>query len=323
MTSETTAGTLIGSLDPRTIPLDLKGIYLWVFLALAGIYAPILSESPLRVVFVLPFILFIPGYLLTAALFPARDDLDGIERTALSFGISIAAVPLLGFALNYTSWGIGLDSIAAILLGFSLAVGLTAQFRRRELPEENRFTVPFATYRASIREEFSGGSASRFDRVLSVALIAAVLVAAATTVFIITVPKEGEKFTEFYVLGPRGKAADYPTEFMSGTPQTVILGIGNHEYRDITYTVETFAVESRFNNATNQSTIVSATLIDRFSVTVPHNRTVEQPYTFRIMDPDTNRIEFLLFAETPPDNIARNDLTQAGYRNLHLWLRVH
>ncbi|BBL68392.1 DUF1616 domain-containing protein [Methanoculleus chikugoensis] len=323
MTSETTVDTLIGSLDPRTIPLDLKGAYLWAFLALAGIYAPIISESLLRVVFVLPFILFIPGYLLTAALFPARGDLDGIERVALSIGLSIAIVPLFGFALNYTPWGIRLDSIAVTLLVFGLAVGFTAQFRRRELPEESRFAVPFATYRTSIREEFSGGSASRFDRILSVALIAAVLVAAATTVFIIAVPKEGEKFTEFYILGPRGKAADYPTEFMSGTPQTVIIGIGNHEYRDITYTVETFAVESRFNNATNQSTIVSATLLDRFSVTVPHNQTVEQPYSFRIMDPDTNRIEFLLFAGTPPDNIPKNNLTDAGYRNLHLWLRVH
>lgn len=323
MTSETIAGTLIGSLDPRTIPSDLKTVYLWVFLALAGIYALIISESPLRVVFVLPLILFIPGYLLTAALFPARDDLDRIERTVLSFGVSIAVVPLFGFALNYTPWGIGLDSIAVTLLAFSLVVGITARFRRRELPEENRFTVPFAMYRASAREEFSGGSAARFDHALSVVLIAAVLIAAAATVFIITVPKEGEKFTEFYILGPRGKAADYPTEFMSGTPQTVIIGIGNHEYRDITYTVETFAVESRFNNATNQSTIVSATPLDRFSVTVLHNQTVEQPYSFRIMDPDTNRIEFLLFKEPPPDNIPRNTLAEAGYRNLHLWLRVH
>ncbi|KLK87515.1 hypothetical protein SZ63_10655 [Methanoculleus sediminis] len=323
MTAETTAGLLIGSLDPRTIPLDLKGVYLWALLALAGIYVPIISESPLRVVVVLPFILFIPGYLLTAALFPARDDLDGIERIALSLGVSIAAVPLFSFALNYTPWGIRLDSIAVTLLAFSLVAGLIAQFQRRKLPEESRFAVPFGTCLAAIKEEFSGGSPSRFDRVLSVVLIAAVLVAIATTIFVTAVPKEGEKFTEFYILGPRGKAADYPTEFMSGTPQTVIIGIGNHEYQDITYTVETFAVESRFNNATNRSTIVSATLLDRFSVTVPHNRTVEQPYSFRIMDPDTNRLEFLLFKEAPPDNIARNNLTGAGYRNLHLWLRVH
>ncbi|WP_292366575.1 MULTISPECIES: DUF1616 domain-containing protein [unclassified Methanoculleus] len=323
MTSETTAGLFISSLNPRTIPLDLKSIYLWIFLALVGFYAPVVSESPLRVVFVLPFILFIPGYLLVAALFPARGDLDGIERVALSIGLSIAIVPLLGLALNYTPWGIRLDPIAVTLVVFSLVIGLIAQFRRRELPEESRFTVPAGTYLAAMKEEFTGGSVSRTDRVLSIVLVAAVLVAVATTVFIVVVPKEGEKFTEFYILGPKGKAADYPTEFMAGTPQTVIMGIGNHEYRDITYTVETFAVESRFDNATNQSTIISATLLDRFAVTVPHNRTVEQPYTFRIMDSDTNRIEFLLFTGTPPEDIPETNLTSAGYRDLHLWLRVH
>ncbi len=323
MTSETTTGLLIGSLDPRTIPLDLKSIYLWIFLALAGMYAPVISESPLRVVFVLPFILFIPGYLLVAALFPARGDLDGIERVALSFGLSIAIVPLFGLALNYTPWGIRLDPIVIALAAFSLAVGLITQFRRRELPEESRFTVPVSSYLAAAKEEVSGSSTSGADRVLSIVLVAAVLVAAATTVFIVAVPKEGEKFTEFYILGPKGKAADYPTEFMAGTPQTVIIGIGNHEYRDITYTVETFAVESRFDNATNQSTVVSATLLDRFSITVPHNQTVEQPYSFRIMDSDTNRLEFLLFTETPPEDIPEVNLTSAGYRDLHLWLRVH
>jgi len=323
MTPETTAGHIIGSLDPRAIPLDLKSIYLWIFLALAGIYVPVISESPLRVVFVLPFILFVPGYLLIAALFPANGDLEGLERFALSMGLSIAIVPLLGLALNYTPWGIRLDPIVVTLVIFSLVVGFIAQFRRRELPRENRFTVPVGAYLVTMKEEFTGGSVSRTDRVLSIVLIAAVLVAVATTVFIVVVPKEGEKFTEFYILGPKGKAAEYPTEFMAGTPQTVIIGIGNHEYRDITYTVETFAVESRFNNATNQSTIVSATLLDRFAVTVPHNQTVEQPYTFRVTDPDTNRIEFLLFKEAPPDAIPANNLTSVGYRDLHLWLRVH
>jgi len=313
----------MGSLDPRTIPVDLKSIYLCVLLALAGMHAPLISESLLRVVFVLPFILFIPGYLLTAALFPARGDLAGLDRIALSIGLSIPIAPLFALMLNYTPWDIRFDPLAITLLAFSLVIALITQFRRRELPEESRFAVPFSTHRTSIRKEFSGDSTFRFDRVLSVVLIAAVLVAVATTVFIVVVPKEGEKFTEFYILGPRGKAADYPTEFMSRTPQTVIIGIGNHEYRDITYTVETFAVESRFDNATNQSTVVSAAPLDRFSVTVPHNRTVEQPYTFRIMDPDTNRIEFLLFKEAPPQNIPRNNLTDAGYRNLHLWLRVH
>jgi len=192
---------------------------------------------------------------------------------------------------------------------------LATRFRRRRLPESH--------CTAAVRREPPGSSVSRTERVLSIVLIAAVLVAVGTTILIVVSPKEGERFTEFYILGPTGKAADYPTEFMAGTPQTVIIGIGNHESGDVTYTVETFAVESRFNNATNESVIISATPLDRFSVTVPNNRTVEQPYTFRIMDSDTDRLEFLLFAETPPDEIPAENLTEVGYRSLYLRLRVH
>ena len=176
---------------------------------------------------------------------------------------------------------------------------------------------------AAIEEKSSSRSISRLNQALIVILTLVLLAAIVMTVFIVVNPKEGEKYTEFYILGPKGRAADYPTEFMAGTPQTVIIGIGNHEYQDITYTVETYAIESRLNNATNRSTVVSATLLDRFSVTVPHNQTVEQPYSFRIMDPDVNRLELLLFKETPPEEIPKNRLIGAGYRNLHLWLRVH
>ncbi|HOI62164.1 MAG TPA: DUF1616 domain-containing protein, partial [Methanoculleus sp.] len=56
-------------------------------------------------------------------------------------------------------------------------------------------------------DDLSGGSAPRFERVLSLVLIAAVLAALGTTIFIIVSPGEGEKFTEFYILGPTGKAA--------------------------------------------------------------------------------------------------------------------
>ncbi len=178
-------------------------------------------------------------------------------------------------------------------------------------------------YMTADRDRLSDSAVSPTEQVLSLVLIAVLLVAVGVTIFIIVSPQEGERFTEFYILGPTGKAADYPKEFMAGTPQTVILGIGNHELKDVAYTVETFAVKSRFNKATNETVIVSATPLDRFSVTVPDNRTVEQPYTFRIMDPDVDRIEFLLFTEEPPEDIPPASLTRAGYRNLHLQLWVH
>lgn len=217
--------------------------------------------------------------------------------------------------------------IALPLILFTSGCFLAAGFHRRHNQSgANRVPVLARTGRlfSAVRAESSGDRASRVDRILSIALFAVLFVVVGVTVAIIVVPYEGEPFTEFYILGPKGKAADYPTEFMAGTPQTVIIGIGNHEHRDVTYTVETFAIESRFDDGTDQPVIVSATLLDRYSVTVPHNQTVEQPYTFRVRDPNVNRIEFLLFKDgAPPADLPASDHIAASYRDLHLWLLVH
>ena len=48
----------------------------------------------------LPLVLFIPGYALSYAFFPKKKDIDLTERIALSFGLSIATIPLSVFFLN-------------------------------------------------------------------------------------------------------------------------------------------------------------------------------------------------------------------------------
>jgi len=58
------------------------------------------SSGALRIALGLVFVLFSPGYTLIAALFPRKSDIGGIERVALSFGLSIAVVPLIGLALR-------------------------------------------------------------------------------------------------------------------------------------------------------------------------------------------------------------------------------
>ena len=48
----------------------------------------------------------------------------------------------------------------------------------------------------------------------------------------------GEQFTKFHILGPGGKAEDYPTELKVGQEGTVIVGIVNHEHESASYKVE-------------------------------------------------------------------------------------
>ncbi|MFZ5650686.1 MAG: DUF1616 domain-containing protein [Bacillota bacterium] len=106
-----------------------------------------------------------------AALFPGREDLDGIERVALSFGLSIAVVPLIGLVLNYTPWGIRLYPILISLLFFILAMSLIGWYRRKRLPEEKRLLLEI-----NISPPDWKGM-SRLDKALSVLLVVAIIFA--------------------------------------------------------------------------------------------------------------------------------------------------
>jgi hypothetical protein len=82
------------------------------------------------------FVLFIPGYVALEALFPKGRELDGIERLALSVGLSLALVPLVGLLLNYTPWGIRLDPIMISLTILTVGLALVAFARRFRLSVE-------------------------------------------------------------------------------------------------------------------------------------------------------------------------------------------
>jgi uncharacterized membrane protein len=83
-----------------------------------------------RVVLGSLFTLFLPGYSLIEALYPRGEELSPLERLALSIGLSLALVPLVGLLLNYTPWGIRLDPTVAALSTLTLALLLASAYRK-------------------------------------------------------------------------------------------------------------------------------------------------------------------------------------------------
>ena len=86
------------------------------------------------------FVLWLPGYSLIRTLFPQKtspnaptETIDKIERIALSIGISLAIVPLVGLLLNYTPWGIRLVPIVISLLVVTLLLATIAALREYSL----------------------------------------------------------------------------------------------------------------------------------------------------------------------------------------------
>lgn len=276
---------------------DLFLITLLTVLTIIFVTVPALNGTVVRTVLGLIFILFIPGYSLIAALFPRRHDLDGIERLALSFGLSIAITPLIGLILNYTPYGIRLDPILIALSMVTFLLIAAAYLRRRRIPEDDKFRLNLGVHFQYLKSSFN--QESRLDKILSVILIISIILAISATIYIIVTPKEGEKFTEFYILGPGGKASDYPTNLTVGQPGKLIVGVVNHEYSNVTYNLLI-----RFNGTTVTSR----------NITLVHDQKWEQSITFNATNPGNNqKLELLLYKL--PDK-------EKAYRSLHLWVDV-
>lgn len=273
--------------------VDLALTVLSTLLCMLFVLVPPLNEMPIRIVLGLPLVLFLPGYSLVAALFPRRrESLDGIERITLSFGLSIAIAPLLGFVLNYTPFGIRLAPILIVLSTFTITLSLVAWVRRMKLPEEERFRVPFERL-LRIKSLFGG---QKIDKILSIVLMASIIVSSGTLVYVAVMPKTGERFTEFYILNSNGTASDYPTNLIIGEEGRLLIGIVNQEYENVTYRLELK---------------INGMVIHGEYVFMTHNETWETSFTFKTTRVEENqKLEFLLYKDGEV------------YRTLHLWVDV-
>ena len=322
----------------RRLPADLAAMVTLVVLTNAVVFLPVVRETPLRVVFGLPLVLFVPGYALVAALFPEAGSgpeqidadepterptdggIDGIERVALSFGLSIAVVPLIGLVLNFTPWGIRLVPIMVAISAVTLCLVAVGATRRWAVPPDERFAVPYRSWVQEARAELLEPD-SQTDAVLNLVLVISVLLAVGSVGYAVAVPKQGESFTEFYLLTENESGAlvadDYPTEFERGQSRQVTVGIGNQEYERTNYTV---IVElQRVTIVDNETRVDEATELRRFSPTVDHNETWHRQHT---ITPQTTgerlRLQYLLYRGDPSTPLNRS----AAYRELHLWVNV-
>jgi uncharacterized membrane protein len=287
--------------NKKDILNDIFIIITFLMITIIFIVIPPLSNTWVRTLLTYPLVLFFPGYSLIAALFPKKNDLGGVERIALSFGLSIAIVPLLGFGLNYSPWGIRLIPILITIVLFTLSMCLIAIYRRNNLPESQSYSVHFNTFFHSFCTELIIIPQSRKEKILIVTLVISILLSAAFVTYFIINPIHNDKFTEFYILGPGAIADEYPTDLVFGNFDTLIVGVVNHEYKVMNYTI---ALE-----LDNESL-----LREPIKITLAHNETWEEKVEFV---PDKigkgMKLQFLLFNEN-------NRIVP--YREVHLYIDV-
>jgi len=76
------------------------------------------------------------------------------------------------------------------------------------------------------------------QKIVSAVLVAAILICIVAIICLAVTTQPSESFSEFYLLGKHGTAADYPSQAAAGQPVSVIVGIVNHEGRPSDYSVQ-------------------------------------------------------------------------------------
>ena len=293
----------------------------------------------LRIILGLPFILFIPGYVLLFALYPTKkteEGIDVIERFALSFGISIVIVALIGFGLNYMPEGIQLGTSLLALFLFIIGFGSIALYRWFETTPDERYTISISLNLSLKKSE------SKVDKAFTIILAISIILATATFVYVLAAPKRVEQSTEFYLLGPTGKLMGYPRNLSVGEIATVSIGITNHEYRTINYTIEIWLTSQTifYNESTKENETIYNHMwfMDKINIALDHKPIDtegsrepqwEYNYNFNVTRNGDFKLVFLLFTKTTEDysydkdykDIAELKINNA-YRQNHLWINV-
>jgi uncharacterized membrane protein len=256
-----------------------------------------LPDNFLRIVLGLPLVLFFPGYTLLSTLYPRRGSLNDIERFALSFGLSIAVVPLIGLILNYTRWGIRLYPILISLTIFIFIMSVIGWYRSRRLPPDE--TIAFRTnFRfPSVLNMWS--SQSLRDKIITVVLALMVIGVIGTLVYVVNQPRHVEQFTEFYVLNAEGKAENYPNSVIMGRSIEVVLGIINHENENTTYRIE-IVIDGESIGQVGPLSLDAEETWEQAVTAMPKRKGANQ------------KLEFLLY----------KNASAVVYESLHLWIEV-
>lgn len=312
----------------REFPPDLAAVLVVVLLtdALALVWSS--PAGHLRIAAGLLFVFWAPGYAVTAALFPRHGGgtgpgslraarISGVERAALSMGLSVGLVPLVGLVLNFTPWGIRPVPVLAALSALTVAATAVAVGRRLALPPAERFSVPLRRWWADARA-WVRAPPKRRDRVLNLALAVLVVSAFAGFGYAVAVPRTGETFTEFSLL-TRNESGDlvadgYPAQFAPGESREVVVAVGNHEHEPVTYTVVVELQRLRPDGSTAEQAE-----LDRFDLRVAPEETRYYDHAVRPGMRGTDlRLLYLLYTSDPPPDPSRAN----AYRSVHIWISV-
>lgn len=253
--------------------------------------------GPFRYLLALALVFLLPGYAMAAVLFPEDGEIDWIRRIALSVGLSIASVALLGLLLDLTPVGLNVATVVGSLLLLSLGTSALAWWRRLRVSEPRRLSLSIDLALPLWRD-------LRFaDRLLAIGVAIALTSGVGVVAFGLANPPSPDRFTELYLLDAGGGVLNYTLSLNTTEGGSVVVGIHNVEGMPVNYTVVVLlaSLETVYNATTGRNETVpgNSTFLDSFAVEVASGGRAEEPFPFSIPIQGEYLLEFRLYMGPP------------------------
>ncbi|RRJ33662.1 DUF1616 domain-containing protein [Halocatena pleomorpha] len=278
----------------------------------AADFAVLSFPLPARVAVGLPLLFFFPGYALLSVLFPSSQfrtrygaldafssGIDGIERAALSFGVSLALLPLIGLVLwTLSPVGFGVRVLLGVL---SVEIGLGmiyGAYRRIKLPHNQRYRLPVDRWLSGLWSDSvdKGVLGTAMNLLLVLSVVAAVVALG----YGVLVPNEAETSTGVSILTPSGGELTFVTNSTAVTAgDRLTLSITNREERTVTYT--TVVVVQQIDYDGQRTNVRSSQELQRLQTTVRAGATSRVNHTVTPSGRGSNlRLRYLVYKGEPP-----------------------
>jgi uncharacterized membrane protein len=331
------------------VPADV--IIVLALLLLCDLAVLTAASTPVKMIAGIPVVLILPGFAIVLALFPrggkptdrhgdrslsgyGTDTLTGNEaeppdtehgraitfneRLALSLGASVVVLPLIVLGLSAGGETLDVPTLLSVLTLLVCAGFVVGVVRRRQLPEQQRFEVPFKRWIAGLRAALFG--APKLDTALNIALIFAVLVASTGMIYVTTTPMSSASYTEFSLLHRNGSgeliAGEYPSELTVGNDTRMVVAVTNHETNRTNYTV---VGELQRVTSNESGTIQARQEVTRKTVTlnVGEHWRHEHAVTPRLNGTDIRLTYYLYRGDSPAD-----PSIESAYGHTYVWFDV-
>jgi uncharacterized membrane protein len=209
-----------------SLPLEyalIAAVILTLVTAIAVEGTPLAATlSVPRVIAATLCLVFVPGYLLTVALFPTDALLDIPQRLALAFVVSLSTPPIIIFLLDTIDVRVQLETMLATLSAFIVLLMTVSALRRLGTAPDQRFLWALPTFAAP-------PVAQRAERVLWIGVGVGALILIGVLAASAILPEPNTQFTEFYILSESGEAAGYPSAIAPGDAIRLQMEIANRE----------------------------------------------------------------------------------------------